>query len=139
MAVARSPGTVVLIANLGTGVSDGIGVGHRGNIGEATVNGSAGTGLDGLLVLIARIAEVDVHVDEAGDKVLALGVDDLGALGGLDGLGDLDDLLAIDQDVANAVDVDLGIDDVSSLKQKCHCSLLQAAGTSRPYASGHQR
>ena len=124
-------GAVDLIADLGAGVGHGVGVGHGGHVGEATVDGSGGTGLDGLLVLEARVAEVDVHVHEAGDEVLAGGVDDLG-VAVLDGLGDLGDLVALDKHVADAVDAGLRVDDVGALKQKCHCSLLPEAGTSRP-------
>lgn len=64
-------GAVDLVADLGTGVGDRVGVGHGGHVSEAAVDRSRGAGLDGLLVLEARVTEVDVHVHQAGDEVLA--------------------------------------------------------------------
>ena len=132
VAQAGGVGAVDLVADLGAGVGDGVGVGHGGNVGEAAVDRGRGAGLDGLLVLEAGVAEVYVHVHESGNEVLVVGVDDLGAGGGLEGLGDGGDLAVLDQNVAEAVEAHLRVDDVGALKQKCHCSLLPAAGTSRP-------
>ena len=123
--------TVDLVAYAGTRVGDGVGVGHCRDVGEAAMGRGAAAGGDVLLVLEAGIAEVDVHVDEARNQVLAAGVDHLG-LGRVDGLRDLNNILAVNQDVDYLVEADLRVDGVGSLKQKCHCSLLPAAGTSRP-------
>ena len=132
--VAQAAGVAALdlVADLGARVGHGVGVGHGGHVGEAAVDGRGGARLDGLLVLEAGVAEVDVHVHEAGDEVLVVRVDDGRALGGLERLGHSGDLVALDQNVAEAVETDLRVDDVGALKQKCHCSLLPAAGTSRP-------
>ena len=132
VAQARCVGAVDLVADLGTGVGDRIGIGHGGHVGEAAVDGRGRARGDGLLVLETRVTEVDVHVHQAGDEVLAGGVDDLGVGGSLEVLADACDLLAVDEDVEDVVDALLRVYDVGAPKQKCHCSLLPAAGTSRP-------
>ena len=124
--------TVDLVADAGPRVSHGIRVGHRRHVGEASVDCGAAAGLDGLLVLEAWVAEVDVHVDEAGNEVLARGVDDLDAIGGRQPRAHLDDVASLHEDVGHAVQADLWIHGMGALKQKCHCSLLPEAGTSRP-------
>ncbi len=139
VAKAGLAGAVDLVADFGTGIGDGVGVGHGGHVGEAAVGRGAAAGLDGLLVLEAGVPKVDVHVHQARDQVLAGAVDDLGALGGGEVGANGTDLLAVDNNVHDAVEVDLGVDDVGALKQKCHCFLLPKAGTSRPYGSRHRR
>ena len=134
VAEAGVAGAVDLVADLGAGVGHRVGVGHRGHVGEAAVGRRAGSGLDGLLVLEAGVAEVHVHVHEAGHEVLAGGVDDAGALGGLEALPHRGDLVAVDEHVTDVVEAHLGVDDVGRLKQIRHCSLLPEAGTSRPCA-----
>ena len=129
--VARA---VDLVADLGAVVGHRVGVGHRGHVGESAVGGRAGAGLDGLLVLEAGVAEVHVHVHEAGHEVLAGGVDDLRALRRLEALPHLGDLVAVNEHVADVVEAQLRVDDVRALKQIRHCSLLPEAGTSRPCA-----
>ena len=62
------------------GVGDRVGVGHRVDGGEAAQRGGPGAGLDGLGVLAARLAQVGVQVDQAGQRDQAVGVDDLGAV-----------------------------------------------------------
>jgi len=113
---------VDLVADLGAGVSDRVGVGHGRDVGEAAVGSGARTGGDGLLVLEAGVTEVDVHVDKAGDEVLAGTVDDLDTLGGLDELRDLRDDLVLDEDVTDVVQAHLRVDDVGSLDQIRHYS-----------------
>ena len=123
---------VDLVADAGARVGHGVGVRHGRYVREAAVRRGARAGLDGLLVLEAGVAEVHVHVDEAGNQVLARGIDDLGALRGLQVMAHLDDLLSVEKDVDYLVESDLRVDGVCALKQKCHCSLLPEAGTSRP-------
>ena len=98
--VARKPtGTEALGARLlaqgldvGGGRDRRLGVGHREDPAVAAGGGGAGAGLDVLLVLLAGGAQVDVRVEEGGEGVQALGVDDLGAVGGgLAGRGELGD------------------------------------------------
>ena len=121
-----------LVAHALARVDDRVGVGHGGDVGEATGSGGSGARLNGLLVLEAGVAEVNVDIGQARDEVLARAIDDLGALGGLDVRAHAGDASALDEDVGNGVEADLRIDDVSTLNQQ-HSLLLQAAGTSRPY------
>src|SRR5207302_9100763 len=51
-----------------------LGVGHAGDRGDAAGEGGGGAGGDGLVLLAAGLAEVDVHVDQAGADDLAGGV-----------------------------------------------------------------
>ena len=53
------------------------GVGHRDDSGEPAERGGAGAGLDGLGLLLARLAEVDLDVDEPGRDDAAFGIEDL--------------------------------------------------------------
>ncbi len=62
------------------GVGDRVGVGHRVHGGEAAERGGARAGLDGLGVLAARLAQVGVQVDQAGQRDEPGGVDDLGVV-----------------------------------------------------------
>ena len=55
--------------------SGGVGVRHRDDRGEPAERGGAGAGLDRLGLLRARLAEVDLDVDEAGRDDAALGVE----------------------------------------------------------------
>ena len=55
----------------GPGVYRRLGVCHGNDTSEPTVSRSTHAGNQVLLVLLARIAEVHVHVDHAGDEVLA--------------------------------------------------------------------
>ena len=134
VAQARLARVVELVADLGAGVGNRVGVGHGGHVSEATVRCRASAGLDGLLVLEAGVAEVHVHVDKAGHQVLAACIDDLAALGRLEALPHGSDFAVVDEHVADAIEVDLRIDRVRTPKQKGHCSLLPEAGTSRPCA-----
>ena len=109
---------VDLVADLGARVGDGGRVGHRGDVREAAVGRGARARLDGLLVLEARIAEVDVHVEQAGHEVLARAVDDLGL--GREVLAHLRDLVTVDEDVEDLVQAQLRVHDVGALDQICH-------------------
>ena len=52
-----------------------LGVGHARDAGHAAGQGGGGAGGDGLVLLAARLAEVDVHVDQPGADDLAGGVE----------------------------------------------------------------
>ena len=52
-----------------------LGVGHAGDAGHPTRRRREAPGSDGLLVLVAGLAEVDVHVDEAGRQAVATAID----------------------------------------------------------------
>ena len=69
------------------GLSDDRLVGHRVGIshgehgGETALGGSLGAGLDGLGILAAGLAQVDVHIHQARQEHVALAVDNLCILG----------------------------------------------------------
>ena len=89
---------------------------HGAHRGETTVGRRAGTRGDVLLLLLTRIAEVHVHVHEAGGDDLA-GEVALDALLQGKALADLDDLAVADEDVGGFVQTDLRVDHVRVLKQ----------------------
>ena len=62
-------------------VGDRIGVGHREHRGETTQSRCGRAGFDVLGVLAARLAQMGVQVDEAGQQHLTGGVDDVGVVG----------------------------------------------------------
>ena len=109
-------------------IGDGIGVGHGAHAGEAALGSSTGATLDILFDLVAGLAQVHVHIHQAGDEILAGKVADLGSLGG-EVLADLGDLVAVDQDVNDTVKLDGRVDDVGILKKQGHYRHLQAADT----------
>ena len=112
----------------GAVIGDGIGVGHGAHAGEAALGSSAGATLDVLFDLVARLAQVHVHIHQTGDEILAGKVADLGSLGG-EVLADLGDLVTVDQDVDDTIKLDRRIDDVGILKKQGHYRHLQAADT----------
>ena len=57
-------------------VDDGLGVGHDDDGGDAAGRRRVARGLQGLAVLLARLAGEHLHVDEAGAEHVALAVDD---------------------------------------------------------------
>ena len=61
------------------GVRDRIGVRHRADRGVAAQCGGPGSGFHGLRVLPARLAQVRVQIDQAGQRDKAIRVDQLGA------------------------------------------------------------
>ena len=114
--------------NNGAVIGNGVGVGHGAHAGEAALGSCAGAALDVLFDLVAGLAQVDVHVHQAGDEVFTGKVADLGSLGG-EVLADLGDLVAVDQDVNDTVKLDGRVDDVGILKKQGHYRHLQAADT----------
>ena len=90
-------------------------VGHGTHGGEAACHGRAGAGGDGLLVLLPRLAQVHVEVDEARGDPLPPGVHHVRAGGRLDPLGDHGHLAAAQDHRPDAVDAAGGIDDPPAL------------------------
>src|SRR5204862_336504 len=76
-----------------------VGVRHRENLAVAAGRRGARAGVDVLLVLAPGRAQVHVRVDERGERVQPVGVERLGALGGLQRVPDLRDLAAAHEDV----------------------------------------
>ena len=92
------PAEVVdVVRGLG-GVGDGRGVGHGQDRGEPAGRRRLGSGGDGLGVLAARFAQVDVQVDQAGQRDQAVGVDHAG-VGVRRQRADLDDPVAVEEQV----------------------------------------
>ena len=112
----------------GAVVGNGVGVRHGAHTGEAALGSSAGTALDVLFDLIAGLTQMDVHIHQARDEVLAGKVADLRSLDG-EILTDLGDLVAVNQDVNDTVKLDGRVDDVGILKKQGHYRHLQAADT----------
>ena len=79
----------------------GIGVGHGEDARVAAERGGPGAGLDGLGLLLARLAEVAVEVDEAGADHAAAGVE--GAVGREVGADAGDAAVVADDDVGGAL------------------------------------
>ncbi len=78
-------------------------VGHAANGGEASGRGGARSAFDGLGVLKARLAQMNVHIDEAGRDNESRGVD-LVCAGGVEILSDGSDAATFDRDVAHRVE-----------------------------------
>ena len=133
MAAPHLLGTALDIGHHGARIGYGVGVGHGAHAREAALRGRARLGLDVALVLVTGIAQMDVHVHQARHQVRAGKVDNLGARR-LEVLAHLGDLIAVDQHVGNAVDPDLRVDDMGSLKQIGHCRHLPAEDRGRPCA-----
>ncbi len=98
-------------------IVDRVGVRHARDRGEAAGDGRGGAGRDRLLVLLAGLAQVHVHVDQAGDDHQAGGDGEhvrafdrqIGA--------DLRNHAIDDQQIARAIDPVRGIDDAPALQQ----------------------
>ncbi len=116
-------------------VDDRRGVRHAADRRKAALGSRAGAGGNVFLLLLAGLAQVDMHVDQTRGDDLARQVA-LDAL--LDGkpLPHFDNLAIADHDVGHFVQADLRVDNARVLKQQSHLRSLQAAGTGRPYGSG---
>ncbi len=79
-----------------------VGIGHAGHGREASKSGRPTAGLDRLLVLLARLAQMYVHVHPAGRNELARGIVDRHVVG-FDRLGDTDNPAATDQQIGPAL------------------------------------
>ena len=90
------------VAGDGGVVVDGRRVGHAADGGESTGGGGARAALDGLGVFEAGLAQMDVHVDEAGRDDQSGGVE-FGGAGGIDVLADGGNAAVFDGDVADRV------------------------------------
>ena len=83
------------------GHRQGIGIGHLEDAGDAAHDGGAAAGLQILLVLGTRLAQMHLAVDHAGQDMQAGAVDHLARLRGCE-LPDADDPPARDRDIALA-------------------------------------
>ena len=91
------------------GVDGRDGVGHAGDRGHAAGQGGARAGGDRLVFFVARLAQMDMNVDQARADDHALGVDD--DLGFLVAPAQRQDPAPADPEVADLVDVLPGVDD----------------------------
>jgi hypothetical protein len=108
----RDPGVIV----------DRVGVGHAGDGREAARHRRGRSGRDRLLVLLTRLAQMHVHIDETGDdEPPARDVEHLGAID-RQVATDSCDAPVFDQDVERAVALSGRIDDASPLQQQLHDS-----------------
>ena len=97
-------------------VVDGAGVGHGADRGEAAADGRPDAGEDRLLGLVARLSQVDVHVDESGDDDQAAGVD-RPVRDRIDGGADRGDTAAVDEHVEEGVEPLRRIDDAAAAEK----------------------
>ena len=83
---------------------------HAGDRRDAAGEDDADAGRDRLVLLLARLAEVDMHVDQAGANNHAGRVD--GSLRMPAGAGaEADDLVALDPQIVGAIEILGGIDE----------------------------
>lgn len=97
--------------DLGVGVEGGGGVGHAGDGREAAGDRGGTAGLDGFALLLAGLAEVDVHVDEAGGEDFVGGVDGVVGFGAGEVGADGGDAAVFDGEVGAFVAVGGGVDE----------------------------
>jgi hypothetical protein len=111
---------------------------HAGDRGEAAGDGGRGAGRDRLLVLVARLAEVHVRVDQPRHHPEAVRIDRLGGLraGELSRLRDRADQAALDPDVVPFVDARGRIDQPTAAD---HERALPSAAHAAPSASSGTR
>ena len=138
VAMALAGGNGLHVFDHGAVIGHRIGVGHRADAGEAALHSGAGFALDGALVLVAGLAQMHMHVHEAGNEILTSKIDNLAAV-----ICKIDvhfgDLIALDFHIKAHRCVDLGIDNISVLKQQGHYRHLQAADTGQPCARRYPR
>src|SRR2546426_889118 len=118
----------------GAVVVNGTRVRHARDRGEPTRRRSARARRDGLLVLVAGLAQVDVDVDEPRADDLARGVHDLRSRGRLEALSDALDLAVGDQHILHAVRGVCRVDDAAVLDEQTHGAspLLPASRSNTP-------
>ena len=117
-------------------VDDRVGVRHRDDRAEAAGGGGGGAGVDVLLVFLTRRAQVHVGVDEAGERVLARGVDDLAAprLRQSAGRAELGDVTVADEDVALLVKLGSRVEHVHRADEELG---LREIGCEQPALAHH--
>ena len=97
--------------DLGLGVDRGFGVGHAGDGGKPARQGRRRAGGDGLVVFASRLAQVNVHVDQARRDDFAAGVDDqVLAVARRVVAGDA---AVLDEQIGHAIQLLAGIDDAA--------------------------
>ena len=118
----------------GAVVVDGARVRHTRDRREAAGRRRARARRDGLLVLMAGLAQVDVDVDEARADDLARGVHDLRPRGHRQARPDALDLAVGDQHVLHAVRGVRRVDDAAARDDEAHgaSALLPASRSSTP-------
>lgn len=112
-------------------VDDGLRVRHAAHRREAAVGRGARAGGDVLLLLQAGLAQMHVHVHQAGHHYLAAQVA-FHALRHGQAVAHFHDAPVAHQHLARLVQAHLRVDHVGVLKQQGHLRSLQAAGTGRP-------
>ena len=112
------------VGDEGRRVERGLRVGHARDGRKATGRGGRRAGRDRLLVRLPRLAQVYVHVDEAGRDDRAARVDDVGFLEApvvrLEVLADLGDRAVFDANVAHGIETLGGIDDAPPADEQVH-------------------
>src|SRR5438445_2379125 len=98
-------------------VGDGIGVGHRADRGEAAGGGGARTARDGLFVFVARLAQMDVQVDETGRDDLPLHIADADSIGGGEPASHCGDLPILNEHIGKLIQITTRIDHAPTLQQ----------------------
>src|SRR5438067_1847257 len=85
---------------------------RAGVAGDAAGAGRGGAGLDGLVLLASRFAQVNVHVDQAGTDDAVLRVD--GRIGDSGLRSDAEDVAIADPELSDLIEVLRRIDDPSA-------------------------
>jgi hypothetical protein len=115
-----APRALAQRAQHGRRIDDRVGVRHRDQRDEAAGGGRAGAGVEVLLVLLARRAQVHVRVDEAGEQVAPLAVEHLRARRRLEraGRAELGDLAPAHEDVLRRVDAGARVEHVRAADEQ---------------------
>ena len=112
-------------------------IGHARDRGEAAGDRGRRAGGDRLLVLLPRLAQMDVHVDQAGtDHQPRRHVHDFAAIRQADRqiAPDARDAIAVDEQIERAVEAGRRVDHPSAPKQPLHRPLLPPRDTTPPCA-----
>ena len=126
-----------------------MGVGHGTYGGETAGSGRHTSGLNGFLVFITRIPEMDMHVDKTGGDKFSIRIDDpirfftghvpirrqaRSRSGSVDDFGDFS---VLDQDIHDPIDIS-GIDNTAVSNQRPHRGYLPSPDTKGPCGSQHR-
>ena len=113
-------------------VVDRLGVRHARDGSKAAGHRRCHAGRDGLLVLLSRLAQVHVHVNQARTHHQSRrNVDDFGAIGVQVGT-DFGNAVAINQHIEHAVASVGRVDDAAALEQAFHKCVGSMCGVRRP-------